>query len=47
MPALTPNPPRVVVVAGPTAAGKTDLAIRLAQRFAGEIVNADSMQVYR
>ena len=47
MPALTPNPPRVVVVAGPTAAGQTDLAIRLAQRFAGEIVNADSMQVYR
>src|SRR4029450_11860168 len=39
--------PKVVVVAGPTAAGKSDLAIHLAQRFAGEIVNADSMQVYR
>jgi tRNA dimethylallyltransferase len=39
--------PRVVVVAGPTAAGKTELAIALARRFAGEIVNADSMQVYR
>ncbi|HEY5657868.1 MAG TPA: tRNA (adenosine(37)-N6)-dimethylallyltransferase MiaA [Myxococcota bacterium] len=40
-------PPRVVVVTGPTAAGKTALAIELAQRFDGEIVNADSMQVYR
>ncbi len=39
--------PKVVVVAGPTAAGKSDLAIRLALRFGGEIVNADSMQVYR
>jgi len=38
---------RVVVVAGPTAAGKTELAIRWALRFGGEIVNADSMQVYR
>jgi tRNA dimethylallyltransferase len=37
----------VVVIAGPTAAGKTALAIRLALRFRGEIVNADSMQVYR
>ena len=37
----------VVVVAGPTAAGKTALAIELALRFGGEIVNADSMQVYR
>jgi tRNA dimethylallyltransferase len=35
------------VVAGPTAAGKSDLAIRLALRFGGEIVNADSVQVYR
>jgi len=39
--------PPVVVVTGPTGAGKTDLAIGLAQRFAGEIVNADSMQVFR
>jgi tRNA dimethylallyltransferase len=37
----------VVVVTGPTAAGKTSLAIALAQRFEGEIINADSMQVYR
>ena len=39
--------PPVVVVTGPTATGKTALAIALAQRFDGEIVNADSMQVYR
>ena len=37
----------VVVVTGPTASGKSSLAISLAERFAGEIVNADSMQVYR
>lgn len=41
-----PRPP-VVVVTGPTAAGKSAIAIRLAERFEGEIVNADSMQVYR
>lgn len=39
--------PPVVVVTGPTAAGKTPLAIEIALRFGGEIVNADSMQVYR
>jgi tRNA dimethylallyltransferase len=37
----------VIVIGGPTASGKTALAIELALRFAGEIVNADSMQVYR
>ena len=37
----------VVVVTGPTAAGKTGLSIEIARRFGGEIVNADSMQVYR
>ena len=37
----------LVIVAGPTAAGKTELAVRLAGRFDGEIVNADSMQLYR
>ncbi len=38
---------RVAVIAGPTASGKTALAIALARRTGGEIVNADSQQVYR
>jgi tRNA dimethylallyltransferase len=38
---------RVVAVVGPTATGKSDLAVTLAQRLGGEIVNADSMQLYR
>lgn len=37
----------LVVVAGPTASGKTALAVELALRFGGEVVSADSMQVYR
>jgi tRNA dimethylallyltransferase len=37
----------LVVVAGPTASGKTALAVALARRLGGEIVNADSQQVYR
>jgi tRNA dimethylallyltransferase len=39
--------PPVVVVTGPTASGKTAVAIELALRFGGEIVNADSVQVYQ
>jgi len=39
--------PYVVVLAGPTASGKTGLAIEVALRAGGEIVNADSQQVYR
>jgi tRNA dimethylallyltransferase len=38
---------RLVVVAGPTGTGKSDLAVELALRLDGEIVNADSMQLYR
>jgi tRNA dimethylallyltransferase len=37
----------VVAVLGPTAAGKSELAVELAARLRGEVVNADSMQVYR
>ncbi len=37
---------RVVAVVGPTATGKSDLAVALAQQLGGEIVNADSMQLY-
>jgi len=41
------TPPNCVVVLGPTATGKTGLAVRLARRFSGEIISADSRQVYR
>jgi len=39
--------PKIIVILGPTASGKTKLATRLARRFNGEIVSADSRQVYR
>lgn len=39
--------PGVLILAGPTASGKTDLAIALARRFDAEIVSADSRQIYR
>lgn len=39
--------PGVLIVAGPTASGKTKLAIELARRFDAEIVGADSRQIYR
>ena len=38
---------RVILLAGPTASGKSELAIKLAQHFNGEIINADSMQIYK
>ena len=37
----------VIAVVGPTAAGKSDLGIALAREFGGEVINADSMQLYR
>ncbi|MFI7010742.1 tRNA (adenosine(37)-N6)-dimethylallyltransferase MiaA [Streptomyces sp. NPDC050145] len=39
--------PRVIAVVGPTAAGKSDLGVFLAKELGGEVVNADSMQLYR
>ena len=38
---------RPIVILGPTAGGKSDLAVEIAQRLCGEVVSADSMQVYR
>ena len=39
--------PKLVVITGPTASGKSSLAVNLALHFGGEIINTDSMQVYR
>jgi len=39
--------PRIVVLVGPTGAGKTDLGIELAERWNAEIINADSRQIFR
>ena len=38
---------KIIVVVGPTSSGKSDLAIKIAQKFNGEIISADSRQVYR
>ena len=40
-------PPKILVITGPTASGKTALAVELAKRHNGEVVSADSMQIYR
>lgn len=40
-------PPKLLAVVGPTASGKTRLAVELALRYNGEVVSADSMQIYR
>jgi len=39
--------PTVIVIAGPTASGKSGLAVELAKRINGEIISADSMQIYK
>lgn len=39
--------PKVLVIVGPTASGKSDFAVKLAKKFNGEIVSADSRQVYK
>jgi len=41
------NDKKIIVILGPTASGKTKLAVELAEKFNGEIVSADSRQVYR
>ena len=40
-------PPKILVISGPTASGKTKLAVALAKARGGEVVSADSMQIYR
>lgn len=41
------NKPKIIVILGPTASGKTGIAIKLARLFNGEIISADSRQVYK
>jgi tRNA dimethylallyltransferase len=42
-----PEKPKVIVICGPTGIGKTAVGIELAGKFGGEIISADSMQIYR
>ncbi|HEX8813069.1 MAG TPA: isopentenyl transferase family protein, partial [Terracidiphilus sp.] len=46
-PAPLQSEPLLVVILGPTASGKSALAIKLAQEFAGEVVSCDSVALYR
>ena len=41
------NKPKIIIIGGPTAVGKSALAVNLAEKFNGEIVSADSMQIYK
>jgi tRNA delta(2)-isopentenylpyrophosphate transferase len=38
---------KIILIAGPTASGKSNFAINLAKKINGEIINADSMQIYK
>lgn len=43
----TKNKPKILVILGPTATGKSDLAVQIAKKYNGEIISADSRQVYK
>ncbi len=44
---FAPKKRKIIIIAGPTGVGKTEMAIRMAQAVGGEIISADSMQVFR
>jgi len=44
---MNPDKPKIIVICGPTGIGKTELSLHLAEAFRGEVVSADSMQIYR
>lgn len=46
-PSVNPTYPLTIVIEGPTASGKSEVALHLAERLNGEVVSADSMQIYR
>ena len=41
------NQSKIILISGPTASGKSNFAIKIAKKINGEIINADSMQVYK
>ena len=41
------KPKKIILLFGPTASGKSKLAVDIAKKFNGEIINADSMQIYK
>ena len=41
------NQSKIILISGPTASGKSNFAIKVAKKIDGEIINADSMQVYK
>lgn len=47
LPNMQSASPKIIVICGPTASGKSDVAIRLAKKFNGEVISADSRQIYR
>jgi tRNA dimethylallyltransferase len=47
LPGLNPCAGELLCVVGPTASGKTELAIQICERFGGEVISADSVQIYR
>lgn len=47
MPFNMTSKPKILVILGPTASGKTALAIKLAKQFSGEVISADSRQIYK
>ncbi|MBI1838773.1 MAG: tRNA (adenosine(37)-N6)-dimethylallyltransferase MiaA [Candidatus Colwellbacteria bacterium] len=44
---ITSIHPKIIVIIGPTSSGKSELAVRIAKKFSGEVVSADSRQVYK
>ena len=44
---MMPNKEPLIVLTGPTASGKTSLSVKLAKQINGQIISADSMQVYK
>src|SRR5438034_7324931 len=46
-PSSVSRPPSCILLAGPTAVGKSEVALLLAEKLSGEIISVDSMQVYR